>query len=280
MDPCGAVSFALGLGDGQRAPWVMALTGVLIQDMAAANVLGVSCAEGDSVARSSTPRAPARPTRASSTERQAGRKAARPAPGGGEGPFSRDTLHQSKTDAIIAAAARLIHERGVAGASLDDVAEALGISKPAVYYYISSKEELVFQCHLRIVRHQAAAIDAAAAHPGLGIEKIRIFVSAYAKFVWSPDSGLPRLWQDRSLGAQRRRAVNRAYFAQSDRLVQIIRSAVTDRSMKPRDPVVVERALVSSILWIPIWYSERDVAFDQDALLEEVLRIFLQGIEA
>ncbi len=212
--------------------------------------------------------------------RRVGRKAHRALSGGGEGPFSRESLHQSKTEAIIAAAARLIHERGVSGTSLDDVAEALGITKPAVYYYIPSKEELIFQCHMRIVRHQAAAIDAAAAHTGPGIEKIRIFVRDYAQFVWSADSGLPRLWHDRSLSAPRRRAVNKAYFEQSDRVVRIIEAAMGDRSLRRRDPLVVERALVSSILWVPIWYSERDVPYDQDKLLDELLQIFFRGLQA
>jgi AcrR family transcriptional regulator len=40
-------------------------------------------------------------------------------------------------------ATRLFAERGFAGTSLQDIADALGITRPALYYYVKSKEELL-----------------------------------------------------------------------------------------------------------------------------------------
>jgi AcrR family transcriptional regulator len=44
---------------------------------------------------------------------------------------------------VLAAAARVFAERGFAGASLDDVAAAAGLTKGAIYSSFASKEELV-----------------------------------------------------------------------------------------------------------------------------------------
>jgi TetR/AcrR family transcriptional regulator, transcriptional repressor for nem operon len=44
---------------------------------------------------------------------------------------------------IVAAAARLIHDRGVAGATLDDVKTAAGVSGSQMYHYFPDKDELV-----------------------------------------------------------------------------------------------------------------------------------------
>jgi len=193
-------------------------------------------------------------------------------------PFSRGAQRQIKTDAIVDAAAKLIHQRGVAGTSLDDVAEALGVTKPAVYYYVKNKEELIYLCHLRIAGGQAAAIDAALEATGTGAQKIKIFLETYARFVWSPDSGLPRLWQDNSLSGSMRRDVNQAYFKQSDRLVALIDSARRDGSVGDHDPQIVERALVSAILWVPIWYNEKMVSYDQPTLLAKLTDVFFTGL--
>ncbi|MEY2756618.1 MAG: hypothetical protein RIR33_396 [Pseudomonadota bacterium] len=187
--------------------------------------------------------------------------------------------HQDKRDAIVAVAAKLIHDHGVAGTSLDDVADALGVTKPSVYYYVRNKEELVALCHLRIASQQAQAIDEALACKGSGIKKIETFIRAYAQFVWSPDSGLPRLWQDNSLGIAKRREVNRAYFAQSDRLVELIRDAEGDGSIHIPDAAIVERALVSSILWVPIWYNEKKSHYNHNQLLALLMDLFLKGLE-
>jgi AcrR family transcriptional regulator len=194
-------------------------------------------------------------------------------------PFERSAQHQDKREAIVAVAAKLIHDRGVSGTSLDDVADALGVTKPSVYYYVRNKEELVTLCHLRIADQQARAIDAALASSGAGIDKIAIFIRAYARFVWSPDSGLPRLWQDNSLGPAKRREVNRAYFAQSNRLVGLIKEAKRDDSICVSDPEVVERALVSSILWVPIWYNEKKTPYDHDQLLGLLMELFFNGLK-
>jgi TetR/AcrR family transcriptional repressor of nem operon len=46
-------------------------------------------------------------------------------------------------DRIVAAAAALIHERGVTGTSLDDVRAATGTSKSQLYHYFADKSALV-----------------------------------------------------------------------------------------------------------------------------------------
>ena len=51
-----------------------------------------------------------------------------------------------KRDAVIRAAARAFNERGYHNTSLDDIAAALGVTKPTVYYYVANKEQLLFEC--------------------------------------------------------------------------------------------------------------------------------------
>lgn len=51
--------------------------------------------------------------------------------------------HKVQRDTVLAAAAKMFSERGFAGASLNDVAKDLDISRPALYYYFSSKQEIL-----------------------------------------------------------------------------------------------------------------------------------------
>ncbi len=55
---------------------------------------------------------------------------------------------------IVSAAARLIHERGVAGTTLDDVRTAAEVSGSQLYHYFADKDELV----QAVIDHQAAVI--------------------------------------------------------------------------------------------------------------------------
>ena len=51
-----------------------------------------------------------------------------------------------KREAVIHAAARAFNERGYHNTSLDDIAAALEVTKPTIYYYVENKEQLLFAC--------------------------------------------------------------------------------------------------------------------------------------
>lgn len=50
-----------------------------------------------------------------------------------------------RLDKIYIAAAEVIHTKGYHATSMDDIAAAANITKPGLYYYIKSKDELLFQ---------------------------------------------------------------------------------------------------------------------------------------
>ena len=62
-------------------------------------------------------------------------------------------------DAIVAAAAAAFSERGYHGTSMDEVAAAAGVSKPAVYSHFGSKEELYVECIARAAERFHRALD-------------------------------------------------------------------------------------------------------------------------
>jgi AcrR family transcriptional regulator len=65
-----------------------------------------------------------------------------PRPSGGGTPPRRDRREQTRT-ALLTAAERLWAERGIHGASLDDIASAAGLTKGAVYSNFAGKTDLL-----------------------------------------------------------------------------------------------------------------------------------------
>ena len=72
---------------------------------------------------------------------------------------------QEHRGAIAAAAAALFEEKGVAAATMDDIARAAGYSKSTVYVYFKNKDELVSLLTLESMRrlheHLCRALDGA-----------------------------------------------------------------------------------------------------------------------
>src|SRR5438034_192170 len=55
-------------------------------------------------------------------------------------------------------AIRLFAERGFAGTSLQDIADALGVTRPALYYYVKSKDELLAKLAADVARIAALGV--------------------------------------------------------------------------------------------------------------------------
>src|SRR5947207_3742350 len=86
--------------------------------------------------------------------------AARPsAPGASPWRASRERRRdrELKREAVIRAAAREFNRKGYHNTSLDDIATALEVTKPTVYYYVTSKEQLLFECFVAGVEQIPAA---------------------------------------------------------------------------------------------------------------------------
>ncbi len=76
--------------------------------------------------------------------------------------------HDVKRDAVVRTAARAFAERGFHNTSLDDIAKALDVTKPTIYYYVTNKEELLFQCFVTGLEPIRAALRAVKSGEGAG----------------------------------------------------------------------------------------------------------------
>jgi AcrR family transcriptional regulator len=74
---------------------------------------------------------------------------------------------------ILDRAAELFAERGYTGTSLQDVAEALGMSRTALYYYMASKEVILGRLVENLSARNARTLDAVGGHDGPPAQKLR-----------------------------------------------------------------------------------------------------------
>ncbi|WBQ11446.1 TetR/AcrR family transcriptional regulator [Hyphomonadaceae bacterium ML37] len=78
--------------------------------------------------------------------------------------FDRDARNRMKREAFLKAGSRLFNQKGFGGASLAEVASALGVSRGAFYYHIQDKEQFLDQCldrSLHIVERALSLAEAA-----------------------------------------------------------------------------------------------------------------------
>ena len=160
-------------------------------------------------------------------------------------PREKHTSDRSSTrERLLQAADRLWGERGVHGASLDDIARDAAVTKPTVYYYFPDKSSLFTAVVCSVLEEHGSGLRAAARHGARARERL---VSSLSFLVSARCSG-PRLLRDGGVTltadqtSQARGAFFRHFFSP---LQQILDEGVDSGELRQLDTAFATQALLN-----------------------------------
>lgn len=172
-------------------------------------------------------------------------------------PFNRQAQHDAKRAAILSEAARLFNGKGSRATTLQDIAASLGLTKTSLYYYVRTKEELIYQCYLATLQRQHQALDELEARTPVPEERIVGFLRRQFD-QWQDarngrDVHLAALLEIASLNDEHRDAVEAAYIDLFKRLRSYLRDGMADGSLRKGDSTSMTRAIIGSLDWLFHW---------------------------
>src|SRR6266446_77356 len=145
---------------------------------------------------------------------------------------------------VLQAADRLWSERGVRGASLDDIAREASVTKPTVYYYFADKSALYTAVICSVLEEHGAGLRSAARRGTRARERL----SAALSFLVSARCSGPRLLRDGAVvlsvdqTSQARSAFFRHFFSP---LQQILDDGVQAGELRQLDTAFATQALLN-----------------------------------
>lgn len=182
-------------------------------------------------------------------------------------------LYETRREEILQAARAVFMGCGYDAASLDDIAQAAGISKPSLYYYFPSKAHVFYELARQRLDEHVLLLAAIAAEPdpkkrliGLmrhQVQQIAADLGFYRYFF----EHLPAL-QDRDIRQNFNNELQKytAYFYDS------VNEAIKAGILPPMNERIATQAIFGATFWIYKWFDAGQ--FTQ----EEVLRQFLMMI--
>jgi TetR/AcrR family transcriptional regulator, cholesterol catabolism regulator len=205
--------------------------------------------------------------------------AASPRPSRNGRPSGRGSkAYDRKLELILRQAAAVFRTRGYHQASIRDIARATGVSLAGLYYYFSSKDELLY-----LIQRHAFETILAAARAGLEEiaspeERLRAFIRIHLQFFLEHPNEMKVLtheeeWLGRERGREVR-SIKRAYYQLCFEQVEALRRVRSVQGLNTRLAVL---ALFGMMNWIYTWYNPK---IDPDAAdcAEAMAAIFLEGI--
>jgi AcrR family transcriptional regulator len=195
-------------------------------------------------------------------------------------PFEdRRRARDEKRDAVLRMAVQMFLDEGYHRATLNEVAARLNITKPALYNYFRSKEDILIECYRLGQEMFEAGIAGIERESGEGIDKLRRLIRAYVK-VMMTDFGMCMVrLDDRELSAEARARVRKGKRECDAAFRSTIAQGVADGSIAPRDPKLATLVITGSLNWIGQWYRS-DGEFPPAAIADEFALRLTEGLAA
>lgn len=197
--------------------------------------------------------------------------------------FDKQFLREQKRKAILSEAARLFNVHGARATRLSDVAESLNLNKASLYYYIKSKDDLIYQTYLASCDALETMLEKADTRGATGSEKLVSFIRAYfdawQAILLGERPHFAILTEIRALREDHRKHVAGRYRGLYGRVKSFIHQGIADgslRACRETDAALALFGLVQlSILWLP---GIGPAGTDRAA--EQLIDIVLHGIAA
>ena len=197
---------------------------------------------------------------------------------GAGGPRRTTRKAQAREEEIHRAAARIFHRKGYAATSLQDIADEVGILKGSLYYYIDSKEDLLFGITQAIHRLAAQNAERVAATSGTSSERLRLLVELHvASFGVNLEMIRVFYTEHGALGPERRREVMAARRSYEQLALGLITSGQAAGEFCPDlDARVANNAILTMVNTIYMWFDGNNG--DLDAIARQYGEMALASV--
>ena len=189
---------------------------------------------------------------------------------------SEESRFEQQRDRMLRAAADCFNQKGYSGTSLKDVANRLGLTDPALYYYVRSKEELVYLCYLRAAEVGREAMQLAIDSGQDGLDKILRYLRNHVDFMVGERGPIAIMSEVPSLNSEHRKEVLKLSRKHSAAFEALLEEGIADGSIAPCNVRMTGNAIMGAVNWIPKWYHGDSAVAEQ--IIEEFPRILASGL--
>jgi AcrR family transcriptional regulator len=156
---------------------------------------------------------------------------------------------------ILKSAAAAFRRRGFHGASVDEIASALEMTKGNLYYYFKNKEEILFACHEYSLDKLLVLMDEVQSESITPEMKLRKLMVAFVHLILDDLHGYAlSLDPDALSPAMLKRVIaKRDQFDHGIRA--IIQQGIDQGVFRAGDPKMIEFAMMGAVNWIAKWFD-------------------------
>ncbi|MDG1163990.1 MAG: TetR/AcrR family transcriptional regulator, partial [Porticoccaceae bacterium] len=198
-------------------------------------------------------------------------------------PFSKGRQHQLKFHSILSEAAQLFNWQGSRATTLADIAGSMKLTKTCVYYYVKTKEDLIYQCYVSSCDMWLDRVQRANALPDNGLEKIVSMVKGhFYQYMDTLQGVAPHfalLTEVSALDKNHAADIKQRWHKIFAVCQEMVEQGIEEGLIEEIDPAVIVAGIFSILQWFPVWLN-RSHAANPEPVINGVLDILVNGLSA
>ena len=198
-------------------------------------------------------------------------------------PFAKGRQHQFKFQSILSEAAQLFNWQGSRATTLEDIAGSMKLTKTCVYYYVKTKEDLIYQCYVSSCEMWFVKAQQANSLDGNGLEKIVAMVRGHFDQYIDTLNGKARnyamLAEISSLDEAHAADIIRRWREIFSVVEAMVKQGITEGVIEPLDSAIICVGIFSIPQWFPVWLK-RPYTSNAAQTIDAVLELLVNGLAA
>ncbi|MCP3975762.1 MAG: TetR/AcrR family transcriptional regulator [bacterium] len=194
---------------------------------------------------------------------------------------SRAKSGSDRRQEIIEAAASIFMSKGYEATSIQDVADAVDILKGSLYYYIKSKDDLLYEVIQEVHLRGLENLDSQRGKSDGALKRLHTFVYRHIMFNASHLAKMTVFFHDfRSLSEPRREII----IEERDRYDTFVRELIAEGKDEgvirdDVDPRLAAFSILGSVNWLYQWYRE-DGPRPIEEIADELATLAVNSVKA
>jgi AcrR family transcriptional regulator len=181
---------------------------------------------------------------------------------------------------VTAAAIKVFFARGYEAATVQDVADELGILKGSLYHYIRTKEDLLFRLFERVHEDvRAILVEVDALTDISPLERLRVYVQRQVEYNLEHLPSVAIYYHDmESLTGDRLEYVIKSRREHDQFVTRLIKEAqATGEAASDLDPRVMSPCIFASVIWTYRWYQPEG-RLGRAKIAEQIAKFATRGV--
>tara|TARA_R110002012_G_scaffold89231_2_gene219291 strand:- start:4 stop:609 length:606 start_codon:yes stop_codon:yes gene_type:complete len=190
---------------------------------------------------------------------------------------TKQEMRDHKRREIVRCASEKFGAEGYENVPLDAIAAELGVTKAALYNYVSSKNDLLMQCYEVGMDSLIAAVEKAMDIPDTAAERLRNGLETYVVTMTRKD--MQYLWNyiRPLLSPGDKRSVQTSRDQIDSLFRAVLQNGIDDGSLRSDlDPKIASLVILGAINWVGIWFRPSGAQKSQE-IARAVVRDALLG---